>query len=335
MSDKGKEKSTLPTLGKIGDKPEPDLPMPGLEPNPAVALVAADQERAIAKFADAEGLLGRPYNFDEQTALMKADWQEAQAHAEASMYKVLQVGKRLAVIQEMEGPHWIQKSVSAYTFCGISERQAHRAVQMFREYGDAPALPKLLEMGSSKLLQLVSLPEEIKEEFKETGMLGGDDVAKMSWRELRLKIKELRKEKEELEETVTELKEEAEQGSEQLAKLEQELAEAKSGKKATPPDDAEAMEDLQALRAKFAELEFELTTMPFEELGEDVQLFAKTVIEEMRAKTILLEAHIDRRCGIYTRLHNQVLPVDEDMASDEVKAAEKTYGKPVKHKGKK
>ncbi len=330
------DKKTLPTLPSGADlkavAAERDLPMPGLEPNPAVALVQQETEKAIAKYADAEELLGRPYNFDEQTALIKADWQEAQAHAEASMYKVLTVGKRLAVIQEMEGPHWKEKIAVAGTFSGMNERQIYKSIQMFREFGAAPAMPKLLEVGSSKLLECIRLPEDLKDEIKETGMLGGDEISKLSLRELRKKVKELRAEKEELEGKVDELKEENEQGQEQLAQLEQELAEAKSAKRVITADAAETREDVQRMRQKFGEIAFDLTTMVFDGLDDETIIFVVSLIDEIRAQLTLIEQNIDSKCGIYDRLKRPVTDGELFASTEAIKDAQAVLGKPHKPK---
>ncbi len=187
------------------------------------------QAKLIELRSNAKEMLGREYDYEEQKAELKATWAEVKVHTFRAGKKMIEAGKRLFVMQECEGPHWKQKIGDVANFCGANETQMYRSVQLYREFGDMDdsALDKLLDAGSSKMIEVLRLPEEIREEVREHGTLGGDDIARKSVREIRNLARKYREENKAL-------KDQAVEGRETVAKLRAELEEVKSGKRVAP-----------------------------------------------------------------------------------------------------
>lgn len=101
---------------------------------------------------------------------------------------ILTIGQRLieakAMLDHGEWLPWLNEKVE------FSERAARRFMQLAREYTNRPALA---DLGATKALQLLALPESEREEFlSETHQVNGEEkaVIDMTSRELEKAIKE-------------------------------------------------------------------------------------------------------------------------------------------------
>lgn len=141
---------------------------------------------------------------------------------------IITIGQRLieakAMLEHGEWLPWLNDRVE------LSERQAQRFMRLAREWSNPTALS---DLGASKALQLLALPESEREEF-----IAGNDVVDMTSRELEKAIKErdeARKAAEQAQaswKTVEELRKAAREGEKQatdrVTELEKQLAELKA-----------------------------------------------------------------------------------------------------------
>lgn len=267
----------------------------------------------VVKKENAADILGGAYDFDEQKSLARQDWKEAQAHAEAAVYKTIQLGKRLCVMKEVEGHG---KMTDVRQFVGIEASRATEAMRLYREIGETPT-PALVEAGPSKLLEIFRLPQDVKEEALETGMLDGDPIAQKSVRELREYTKKLLKKNEKLEA-------QNEKGKEQYAQLSRESTELKNGR--SNIDDEEAINEILKNREQFGAIKFSLTTLPFHNLNDETLTKVKAFIEEMRASLTLCERTIAELNEGYSLVNPFVSQMEVDQA-EETEAAMKKHFK--------
>jgi len=141
---------------------------------------------------------------------------------------MLQVGLGLVVLKEA-CPHG--EFMARLEVLGFEPRVAQRYMQVARKLSNASTSTHLLKAAASqsKLLELVVLDDEQLEELELTGQTGElklDDVATMSVKELRAKVRELKGDIAAKEEVLT-------RRSDQINALEEKLSRAKK----LPPDE--------------------------------------------------------------------------------------------------
>ena len=263
--------------------------------DPGTELLRAEQDALNLKLADAEQMLDRPYDFEEQKSLARTDWRDAQAHAEAAIYCTIKLGKRLKIMKDIEGHG---KFADVRNFVGIDEYRAAEAMRIYREVGDAPALPMLAQAGSSKLLEVLRLPPDERAEVLDTGMLGGDEIQKLSVRELRDRVRDLKKK--------------VEKGEEQIKGQEEEIIRLKRQPTLT---DEEAQEKIREMHERLMDICLDMRELPHESLGEDALMDCRGLLESMTSWSVLLADLIDQRCGFFTRIQLPATPAEVSEAT--------------------
>lgn len=102
----------------------------------------------------------------------------------------IEIGKRLCEAKQMVAVgswgQWLRENIS------YSERTAQNAMAIYNEYGKKGVPPGLMNASLTNALQLIGLPEDIKHEIIDSGA-----AEEMSSRELKERIKELEKERDE------------------------------------------------------------------------------------------------------------------------------------------
>lgn len=177
-------------MGRIAAKPAPAADLPALDGETIsknVATMAEHSAVVMAQFGD-----GLPY--DRVRVVNEARFYMAQS-AEA----MLEAGKRLVVLKEHE-PHGDFEQVLREQL-GIPERTAQRMMQASIRFL-SPQLqakaPTLALLGKSKLFELLAEEDEDLAALADGGTVAGldlDDIDRMSCRELRKALRDVRQDK--------------------------------------------------------------------------------------------------------------------------------------------
>lgn len=177
-------------MGRIAAKPAPAADLPALDGETIsknLATMAEHSVEVMAQFGD-----GLPY--DRVRVVNEARFYMAQS-AEA----MLEAGKRLVVLKEHE-PHGDFEQVLREQL-GIPERTAQRMMQASIRFL-SPQLqakaPTLALLGKSKLFELLAEEDEDLAALADGGTVAGlalDDIDRMSCRELRKALRDVRQDK--------------------------------------------------------------------------------------------------------------------------------------------
>ncbi|EIU2837621.1 DUF3102 domain-containing protein [Pseudomonas aeruginosa] len=178
-------------MGRTATKPKHAVELPELDSaaiNQNIATMTEHSAEVMAQFGD-----GLPY--DRIRVVNEARFYMAQS-AEA----MLEAGKRLIVLKEHE-PHGEFEQLLREQL-GIPERTAQRMMQASLRFL-SPKLqakaPTLALLGKSKLFELLAEDDESLAELADGGTVAGldlDDIERMSCRELRKALRDLREDKE-------------------------------------------------------------------------------------------------------------------------------------------
>ncbi len=259
-------------------------------------------EMAVQKqaqvLAEAEKALGRPYDYDEQSVLAKRDYTEALAHRDAAVHKLIEFGKRMAIIREASGHGKFQQ---ACELTGASSQRVEEAIKMFQTYGELPP-PALLDTGKMKMLELMRLPEDELEEVAETGMLDGDPINRMSWRKTRETVRKLLSKNEHLQKENTDGK----------LKLAQALGENSVLKSGFPTlTDKEVVDKIDEMRdSHLGEFLLTITKFRIEDLDPRPLAAIFTVLQEAKARIAVLEDDLAHRSDVYATMQPPLLGAD-------------------------
>ena len=266
--------------------------------------------------------------------------QEINFYKQTAGAAVLEIGKRLneakAQLEHGEWCEWLESKVE------FSEASAQRFMRLANEYSLNPS--PVMDLGASKALVLLSLPEEERESFiSETHNVDGEEksVSDMSKRELEKAVKERNdalhqaelaaKDVEELEKKLKYTEMEAQHNKEQAQKAEKELEELKNKpvEVAIQPLTDEDMEELkkQAAAEKQAEIEklqkkIDKLTASEKKLKESAEK-AKQEIENVKAaqdKTISAERETSKKLAERVEELNKKLALQSDGDISEFKA---------------
>lgn len=153
---------------------------------------------------------------------------------------ILTIGRCLIEAKEML-PHgewlpWLNERVS------YSERTARRFMQMYRQLSNRPALA---DLGASKALALLALPEKDRDEF-----LAENNVVDMTTRQLEQAIRE----RDEARKAAEEAKAEASTAEQARAKMAEDMALLNARLAGAREDHERALQDVGKLEKELAEL---------------------------------------------------------------------------------
>lgn len=106
--------------------------------------------------------------------------------------RLFEMGRLLTLIKLNEAPDTYRKLLND---CSIAPAFASRAGSMYRKFCGGKRAALVGQLSSSKLLELMSEPEEALDELAEGGSIAGipaDDIAKMSVREVQAGLRKAR-----------------------------------------------------------------------------------------------------------------------------------------------
>lgn len=291
------------------------------------------------------------YEIDDQEERRRAEWKKAEeAEYEARMSlpsepaertietitedildaqrrggeAILTIGRCLIEAKEML-PHgewlpWLTEKVS------YSDRTARRFMQMYRQLSNRPALANL---GASKALALLALPEKDRDEF-----LSENDVVDMTTRQLEQAIKD----RDEARKAAEAAKAEASLAEQSRAKMEADMAMTKETLRALLKEKQRTDQDVDRLQRELDELQARPVDVAVETVADpeaiaqaraeavaemqsklDKAKAAKAKAEEKRkeAEAALEQVQAQLKDAEQAR-KNAVLSSDEDMATFKV-----------------
>lgn len=291
------------------------------------------------------------YEIDDQEERRRAEWKKAEeAEYEARMSlpsepaertietitedildaqrrggeAILTIGRCLIEAKEML-PHgewlpWLTEKVS------YSDRTARRFMQMYRQLSNRPALANL---GASKALALLALPEKDRDEF-----LSENNVVDMTTRQLEQAIKD----RDEARKAAEAAKAEASLAEQSRAKMEADMAMTKETLRALLEEKQRTDQDVDRLQRELDELQARPVDVAVETVADpeaiaqaraeavaemqsklDKAKAAKAKAEEKRkeAEAALEQAQVQLKDAEQAR-KNAVLSSDEDMATFKV-----------------
>ena len=291
------------------------------------------------------------YEIDDQEERRRAEWREAEeAECEARMSlpaepaertieaitedildaqrrggeAILTIGRCLIEAKEML-PHgewlpWLNEKVSYW------DRTARRFMQMYRQLSNRPALANL---GASKALALLALPEKDRDEF-----LAENDVVDMTTRQLEQAIKD----RDEARKAAEAAKAEASLAEQSRAKMEADMAMTKETLRALLEEKQRTDQDVDRLQRELDELQARPVDVAVETVADpeaiaqaraeavaemqaklDKAKAAKEKAEEKRkaAESTLEQVQAQLKDAEQAR-KNAVLSSDEDMATFKV-----------------
>ena len=237
---------------------------------------------------------------------------------------ILTIGRCLIEAKEML-PHgewlpWLNEKVS------YSDRTARRFMQMYRQLSNRPALANL---GASKALALLALPEKDRDEF-----LSENNVVDMTTRQLEQAIKD----RDEARKAAETAKAEASLAEQSRAKMEADMAMTKETLRALLEEKQRTDQDVERLQRELEELQARPVDVAVETVADpeaiakaraeavaemqaklDKAKAAKAKAEEKRkeAEVALEQAQVQLK-GAEQARKNAVLSSDEDMATFKV-----------------
>jgi hypothetical protein len=249
-------------------------------PNDSSSELVTKQAELVRLHENANKILKQEYNFDEQLALAKGDWKAACALAEEAVYRTLSLGKRLLVMKEIEGHG---KFTHVCKYVGIDDSRASEAMRLYREYGDNP-LPKIAEAGPRKMLELLRMPEEIRADVMQTGLLDGEELASTPIRKLYDMIKQYKTENAELREKNT-------KGKQELMELRGTVDDLKAGRRT--PEDSDLIDVIADIeKNSLGAIDVVLASFNYESMSNDGLITVRTFINKARMILAKTEAHI-------------------------------------------
>ncbi len=242
------------------------------------AVAKRDEKENLPDRAHVMGLDGRPY---DKTAYIE----RARLYVQRSIQDILEVGKTLLTIREIEGHGEFSRICEEEI--GIPRRTAYRFMNSALKALKHPALDLCQLAQKSKVYALLEAPEEDLKELEEKGILAGhdmDDLAMMSHKELRELVEKLQnggyqeEEKKKLEREVKDLKRHA-------ARLQAQIPERL--------DSDWAQDRLAEIETAFEGLEellrgFMMDERMLEPDREDVQAAAEGIFQRLRARLEML-----------------------------------------------
>lgn len=186
---------------------------------------------------------------------------------------ILTIGRCLIEAKEML-PHgewlpWLNERVS------YSERTARRFMQMYRQLSNRPALA---DLGASKALALLALPEKDRDEF-----LAENNVVDMTTRQLEQAIRE----RDEARKAVEEAKAEASTAEQARAKMAEDMALLNARLAGAREDHERALQDVGKLEKELAELK-----------DRPVEVAVETVVDQEAIKKATAEAVADLKAKL-------------------------------------
>lgn len=186
---------------------------------------------------------------------------------------ILTIGRCLIEAKEML-PHgewlpWLNERVS------YSERTARRFMQMYRQLSNRPALA---DLGASKALALLALPEKDRDEF-----LAENNVVDMTTRQLEQVIRE----RDEARKAAEEAKAEASTAEQARAKMETDMAMAKESLRAVLDEKKRTDQDVDRLQQELEELK-----------ARPVEVAVETVVDQEAIEKATAEAVADLKAKL-------------------------------------
>lgn len=175
-------RQTLPAAESIG----PNLP----KQSPADMIADADrlaqQRQALADWDARYGLTGA---YDRSAALNAC----RTLIAEAGM-RILILGRALLIVKAHEPAG---QFTAALDELGIAPRMAQRCMSAARKLDEKESRKLLANLEASKVLELATLDDDTLDEIAEGGLEGltVDEIDRMSMRELRQQLRELKKDR--------------------------------------------------------------------------------------------------------------------------------------------
>jgi len=273
--------------------------------NPALEIVEQEQEKAIALRENAKEILGESYDYEDQITKLRVERETTDKHAAAAVYGTLLMGKRLAVMKELEAPN---KLTAGCKSAGINPVRASEAIRLYNEYGERPN-PLLADAGSEKMLMLLRLPDEIKDEAMESGMLGGDELSRIPRRKMQEMLREFKVDKERGVEQVAELED-------AVAEQQRKINEYESGRRNV--DDTQFAAEISEMDKKLGEIDFAVTTAPLEDMSDAVLMKLAALLNGMRDQATLIEHNVNLRTGFYDKLQNAPTGTEVQLAQANV-----------------
>jgi DNA repair exonuclease SbcCD ATPase subunit len=192
MVSTGNRKPGRPKETEAAEQIVPDFPTS----TPRDALHFAEEERNNKQIAAARNLAvidkkygnGEPYNLDRLIV-------ETRTHLSTSHESYRLAGRNLKLIKEHEeqenGPGHFHKALERI---GVEPRRAQEMILVAERFDDRPTLASL---GTTKLLLMATLQEEVLDELEKGGTVGEvskDDLEKMTSREAKAAARKLRQE---------------------------------------------------------------------------------------------------------------------------------------------
>lgn len=180
-------------MSRTPNKPAAPTPLPAILP--AVAgRMEATQEQATARQKAVNALaVTLNYNGSTDPSVLENSAKDAIRRIGMSTFEL---GAYLLLLKEAceKG-----KFLPALERLGVDPRFAQRYMAVTRRFANTTSMSHLERVGLTKMIELVVLDDEQLEDLTElgqTGELALDDVARMSVKELRAKVRELRSDKE-------------------------------------------------------------------------------------------------------------------------------------------
>jgi hypothetical protein len=180
-------------MARTPNTPRPLAPPPEILPEAAAHFEAAQDARALAikQAGERVAALARQLNYEGSTdpAVLENSARDAIRRVGMGLFEL---GGYLLLLKE-SCEHG--KFLPALERLGIDLRAAQRYMLVTRRFANASSTTHLEAAGVTKLVELLPLDDEQLDDLSELGQTGElqlDDVARLSVKELRAKVRELR-----------------------------------------------------------------------------------------------------------------------------------------------